>query len=323
MYDLSTIGDIKLDTFIQIPKASVLCKYKDTSCELCIAHGKKIPVDQIESQIAGSAPNVGIALSRMGKKSTVISVMGKDATYRQTLDFLKAENVSVKYIKAKPGEQSSFSAVLNYEGESTQLVAHTHLEIELPSKFPKTRWLHLSELGNNYKSLFREIMALTKKNDIKLSFNPGAVQVEAGDKVLFQLIKVTELLIVNRLEANQLLGLENASMEDLIVGIQKLGAKINIITDGKHGAYAVHDGARWFAEMFPGERVEATGAGDAFASGCLGAILHGLDVRDALAWGSVNAASVVGLIGPTAGLLSQTEIQEKLSKNNKYKVVNF
>lgn len=323
MFDLTTIGDIKLDTFIQVPKASVLCKYREQTCELCVAHGKKIPVDEIESQIAGSAPNVAIGLARMGKRASVISVMGKDATYRQAIDFLKSERVSVKYIEVIEGESSSFSAVLNYEGESTQLAAHTHLELELPEKFPKSKWLHLSEIGSNFRSLFAEIIRLVEKEGLKLSFNPGAVQIESGEKIVFDMIAKTELLIVNRLEANQLLKKENAEMKDLLRGLQELGAKMVIITDGKKGAYASFDGASWFAEMFPGERVEATGAGDAFATGCLGALIFGYDLDKALAWGSVNAASVVGFIGPTAGLLSEDEIEERLKKSKQYRVKNY
>lgn len=323
MYDLITIGDIKLDTFIQIPSASVLCKYKEETCELCVSYGKKIPVEEIESQIAGSAPNVAIGLARMGKRAGVISTMGDDATYRDTIDFLKNEAVGTKYIESVRGERSSFSAVLNYEGESTQLVAHTKLNIKMPECFPKARYVHLSEIGNNFRELFFDLIRAIDDNDIKLSFNPGAVQIESGDRIVHDLIAKTYLLIVNRLEANQLLGIENGDMDQLLSGLTELGAEIVIITDGKKGAYASHDGARLYAKMFPGERVEATGAGDAFATGCLGALVHGKDVGEALAWGSVNAASVVNYIGPTAGLLSHSEIEERLKNEESYKVENY
>ena len=71
--------------------------------------------------------------------------------------------------------------------------------------------------------------------------------------------------------------------------------------------------------MFPGRRVEATGAGDAFTTGFLGAMIHGKTHRESLTWGAVNAASVVFHIGPTEGLLTHTQIRKQLRERPKYK----
>jgi sugar/nucleoside kinase (ribokinase family) len=71
--------------------------------------------------------------------------------------------------------------------------------------------------------------------------------------------------------------------------------------------------------MFPGKRLEATGAGDAFATGFLGALLKGKNHAEALRWASVDAASVVMSVGPTAGLLTQTEIQTRLKARKSFK----
>ena len=76
MYDLITIGDIKLDTFVVLDGNGQQCSLKMPEAKLCLDYGAKIDVQVVDSQIAGSAPNVAIGLARMKKKTAVLSVMG-------------------------------------------------------------------------------------------------------------------------------------------------------------------------------------------------------------------------------------------------------
>ncbi len=318
MYDLVTIGDIKLDTFIVIPDASVRCNLEKKACKLCIEYGKKIPVDEIRSQIAGSAPNVAISLAKMRKKTAVVSVMGKDITYHQTLEFLKAHKVSTRYIKTN-NHKSSFAAVLNFKGESTQLVSHGNAEFRFPKTSPKSRWIHVSELGGGYEKLYVDLESCAKRRGTKLSVNPGEIQIRERKRELMNLLKCTELLFLNRREAKLLLKTKTDDVRTIMEKLKGLGPSYVIVTDGKQGAYA-YDGTQLdYAPMFPGKRKEATGAGDAFAAGFLGAMIYGRPHREALMWGSVNAASVVQFVGPTEGLLTHTEIKRQLKARPRYK----
>jgi ribokinase len=66
--------------------------------------------------------------------------------------------------------------------------------------------------------------------------------------------------------------------------------------------------------MYPGEVVERTGAGDAFAAGFLAAAQRAQGLPDSMLWGSINASSVVSHIGSQAGLLKKDEMEEFLKK---------
>jgi sugar/nucleoside kinase (ribokinase family) len=92
-----------------------------------------------------------------------------------------------------------------------------------------------------------------------------------------------------------------------------------VITDGKNGAYSFDGQELLHCPIFPGKLVEATGAGDAFATGYLGALMSGQLHDEALRWGAVNSASVIGKVGPTAGLLTATEIRTRLKKHPGFK----
>lgn len=320
MYDIFTIGGIKLDTFVLIPDASVHCELKDQNCKLCIDYGKKNPVKDIDIQIAGSAPNVAIGIRKMRKTSAVYSEMGKDFIHKMAQNFLQKHKVETKYVKAS-GEDSGFAAVLNYKGESTQLVKQSSTEYHLPTSLPQTAWIHISELGKGYTKLYKELIEAKPKKKFHLSFNPGAVQIKEAKRDLYQLLKITDILFVNRLEALHLIKqpANHVAIQTIMEELFKLGPKYVVVTDGRDGAYA-YDGEQLdYAPMFPGKRVEATGAGDSFTTGFLGAIMHGKTHAEGLKWGSVNAASVVQYIGPTAGLLSHTEIKKRLKNRPSYK----
>jgi sugar/nucleoside kinase (ribokinase family) len=320
MYDILTIGGIKMDTFILIPEATVNCQLKMPECQLCIDYGKKIPVPDIDVQVAGSAPNVAIGIAKMKKTSAVYSQMGKDIFHPIAIEFLQKNNVETKYVKALAGSDSGFAAVLNFKGESTQLVKQNGKAYHLPKRLPKTKWIHVSELGHGYEKLYKELIAAKKEKRFQISFNPGAVQINERKKDLFRLIKITDVLFLNRAEAETLTDvIEKTEIHRLMSELFKLGPKYIVVTDGKNGAYAYNGEQLDFAPMFPGARVEATGAGDAFTTGFLGAIMHEKKHDCGLRWGSVNAASVVHSIGPTKGLLSHHQIKKRLREHPNYK----
>jgi sugar/nucleoside kinase (ribokinase family) len=181
--------------------------------------------------------------------------------------------------------------------------------------------VHLSELGAEYSSIFEKIMSEKKKHNFFLSFNPGAVQIDEKASILFDILKVTDLLFVNKLEARIICNAMQAEIPELLDSLSKKIAGHVIITDGKEGAYAYDRRMKYHAPMFPGERVEATGAGDAFSSGVLAALIQKKSLQDALAWGSIDAASAVQFLGPTEGLLTTKGLEASAHEHEDYRVI--
>lgn len=323
MYHLIAIGDTKLDTFVVLDQASLQCQLKMPDCLLCLEYGAKIAVSVVDSQVAGSAPNVAVGLARQGRKTGVISNMGLDMTRDLAIKHLKKENVESRYIHVAKNEPSSYSVVLNYKGDRTILTSHIRHVYHLPPHLPKTIWVHVGEMGHGYEPVYRSIAARSRHDGMKVSLNPGSVQLEKQDPVIFELIKETDVLFVNREEARMLTGSMSIEIHHLAPALLKLGCKETVITDGKNGSYHFDGTAILFCPIFPGEAVETTGAGDSFVTGFLGARLAGLSAGDGMRWGSVNAASVVAHVGPTKGLLSQAQIKARLQKAKSFKVKTF
>lgn len=320
MLDLLTVGDIKLDTFLLLPDASVMCDLKMPECKLCVTYGKKIPVTTMRSQIAGTAPNVAIGVAKFGKKTGVVSIMGNDDIHEHAKRFLATHKVDTTHVLGKRGVHSSAATILSYKGESTQFVDHVDVEYRLPERTKHAEWLHISELGDGYAKLYNDAIATKKRHGTRISCNPGTVQLRDAKTALFDLLRVTDVLFLNMNEARALLSISHEeSIHGVMAGLRQLGPQYVVVTDGQHGAYAFDGETIAFAPMFPGKRVEATGAGDAFSSGFLGALLRGKSHVDALKYGSANAASVVGFVGPTLGLLTFAELTKAINAHKTYR----
>lgn len=316
-----TLGDIKHDTFVEVPEASLLCKKHEPSCRMSFAYGEKIPVGAFFSQIAGTAANVAVGLTRLGHSAGVISSIGTDYDAERALDFLREHHIETAYITQKNAYRMTHAMVLNFQGESTQLVAHNPTKHAFPKKLPAPDLLHIAEIGNGYTKVFKDILAFHKKTGVPLSINPGVVQIKERSRELLALIRASGVLFVNLREASMLTKLSpSSSPSQFLSSLLKLGPKIVIATDGGNGAYAAHKNDMFFAPAFPALRKEATGAGDAFSAGVLGALLHKKPLSEALAWGAINGASVVEYIGPTAGLLRAREITQRLGEKESYRV---
>lgn len=310
-----TLGDIKRDTFVAVPDASLLCAKQNTACRLCFSYGEKISAGAFFSQIAGTAPNVAIGLKKLGHETSVVSTVGRDRDGDDAEAFLREADVGTEYLFRKPHAIMTHAVVLNFQGESTQLVAHNDTKHVFPKKLPRADLLHISEIGNGYKTLFRDILSYHKKSGTPLSINPGTVQLRERSREFCALLKICRVLFVNKKEAAALTTLPpSSSPQKLLRSLLALGPHTAVLTDGVHGAYAANQRQSFFSPAFSAIQKDATGAGDAFSVGVLGALLAKKPVAEALLWGAANSASVVEYIGPTAGLLSVKEIRRRMRR---------
>ena len=87
------------------------------------------------------------------------------------------------------------------------------------------------------------------------------------------------------------------------------GPKTVVITDGPQGAYVNNAVLNIWCPIYKVHVVERTGVGDAFGTGFLAALINGKEIKEAMKWGMVNAASVAMKVGAQAGLLTRQAIE--------------
>lgn len=321
MFDIIVIGDTTLDTFLQLDPAEVrvMCTLNKEDCELCLRYADKIPVQEIHDSIAGNAANAAVAASRLGLASTIWTIMGDDDTGTRAFEKLKKEKVNLDYFEIVKGHRSNASTVINIEGERTILIYHEPKIYHLP-KLEKAKWVYLTSMSQGSEVMFDDLISYLNDSGAKLVYQPGTFQLRLGAIRAKKILQQCEILVVNKEEAVEYAQYKNHDIGPLIDAVHKLGPKIVVVTDGTAGAYASDGKQIWFLDIIKEiPRIEATGAGDAFASAFTTAIASGHSVPEAMRWGSFNSSGVIQKIGPQAGILTKKEMQDWARKYTNYK----
>lgn len=326
MRDVVCVGDATIDAFLSIHEASLHCRLNEKDCELCqvpdgtwlcLKYGEKIPVDSFKLSLGGIAGNVSVGLSRMGLKSALCAEIGDDELSQKIENDLKKENVNTELLLKTKGETASLAIGINFKGERTLLVGHVKRKHNFNFDGVSARWLYLGGLGEEWQEPYKKVLDYAQKNNLRLAFTPGSSQLEELNETAFEVLKKTEVLLVNKTEGEVIGKKRNEQENDpskILVQLQQLGPKIVVITDGKNGSLAIDkDGKVYSLGIFPCNVVEKTGAGDAYASGFLGAVLSEKNVEEAMRWGAVNASSVIEHVGAQKGLLTKEEIEQRMT----------
>lgn len=317
-YDMVSIGDTTIDAFIEIHEASVHCDVNHADCQLCLSYANKIPYDNLTLLPAGNSTNNAVGTARLGLKNAFIAAVGDDNQGQNIITELKKEGVDTQYIKINKGAKTNFHFVLVYKSERTILIKHNKFEYNLPFDL-STKWIYFSSMASGTEDFHKKLeQYLTRNPNVKLSFNPGTFQMRMGKKIL-GVYKKSEILFLNREEAQLVTSTESRDIKVLIKKMHGMGAKIAVITDGPEGSYASDGKKIWTMSSFDGPKVETTGAGDAYATAFTAAIFYGRPVSEAMLWGTVNGGNVVQHVGPHKGLQTKEQIEAYLKKNKNFR----
>lgn len=319
MLDILCIGDAKIDILLQIPDEDPHFSLDEAKNNLQISYGRKISIENYIKTLGGNACNAAVGLARLGSNTGLCAEIGTDEFSNFILNSLVKENINTNFILQDKIKQTSFSVCINYKGERTLLSEHIKRDHNFNFEATSANFLYLTSLGPVWENIYQKVYDFTKNKELTLAFNPGTLQVKSKERIVKELISISNYLFVNREEAEILLYgkdvnllSEQKEIKKLLFGLKSLGAKIVIITDSKNGSY-VYNGINIFhLEILKSKVVDKTGAGDAYNAGFISAILQNKDIKRAMTWATLNAASVVEKIGAQEGLLNQEELLEKL-----------
>lgn len=312
MIDLVTIGDTQHDTFLLLNdhEAHVVCKLNTDDCEICFNYADKIPVDSVHRSVAGNAANVAVSGSRLGLQTMIWTVLGDDPLGQDALQTFGREKVNTDFATVEKGTASNVSTIINIFGERTILVYHHPRTYKVP-ELPEAKYYYITSMAPGSESAFDDLAQLAARNHTKLVFQPGTHQLRIGPEQARILLAHIEIIFMNLQEAQQYTKSQSTDPRALLEALRKLGPRIVVVTDGTHGSYC-SDGevALKMGIVEEAPRVEATGAGDGYASGFTAARIRGKTLEDAMRWGNYNSSAVIGKIGPQAGLLKIEDMRE-------------
>lgn len=319
--DVISIGDIVTDAFIKLFDDQAKSYEDDQGKWLAMPFGTKLPFDHAEViEAVGNASNAAVAFARLGLNSALVANVGSDPHGRDMISALHKNNVDSRFVRINPDKKSNYHYVLWYKEERTILIKHEDYDYHWPHLTPAEtpKWVYFSSVSEHAIDYHDQVSDwLDEHPEVKLAFQPGTFQMEAGAERLKRIYQRTEILILNREEAVTVGGGNHEDVHDLINKLHDLGPKIVVVTDGPNGAYA-SDGQQTLSMPLypdPAPPIDRTGAGDAFASTLVAALIKGNNIEGALQWAPINSMNVVQKVGAQAGLLTEAEI-DQLLKNS-------
>lgn len=319
--DVLAVGDIVTDVFIKLIDDEAWT-YTDEHDQkvLAMKFGMKLPFDHTEIlEAVGNAANAAVSFSRLGLNTAFETNVGGDQTGRNMIHQLNSEKVDHRFVHINPDKLSNTHYVLWYKEERTILIKHEVYDYHWPHFRPEEvpKWIYFSSISDHALPYHDQMADWLEKNpDVKLAFQPGTFQMEAGVERLKRLYARTEVVVLNREEAVLVTGGDYDNVHGLIDSLHSYGPKIVVITDGPAGAYASDGKERLKMPLYPDPAppYERTGAGDAFASTFVAALAKGHNLESALQWAPINSMSVVQKTGAQAGLLDEHGLEEWLKK---------
>ncbi|MEK7530898.1 MAG: carbohydrate kinase family protein [Patescibacteria group bacterium] len=318
--DFVAVGDTVVDDFIKLKDAHVNCRINNEDCEICMRFGDKVPFES--STIiygVGNAANAAVCAARLGLSSGFVSNTGADLNGDKILEYFKTENVDTTHVVQHINIPTNYHYVLWYTDERTILINHHAYPYQFPVDLPEPKTIYLSSLAGGTESYHDDVATYLEVHPKTFfAFQPGTFQIKLGTDRLKRLYVRADLYVVNKEEAQRVLGLPDTmdDVEVLAKGLRALGLKTIIITDDKNGAYALEGESFFHLPMYkdPNPPIERTGAGDAFASTVAAYMtMGGVPLKDAMQRGLINAAYVVQDIGAQRGLQKKEKLDSLFS----------
>lgn len=312
-----SIGGATYDLFVRLAETATCEEGQKRMFALPL--GEKVHVDAVIETCGGGASNTSVGLARLGCAALFEGVIGSDLWGQRLIANLQKEGVDTQYALIVENEVSSFSIILSALGGERVILytpganAHLHKSNFDREIAEQMDWVYLNHIQESAHDIQEDIVEMLSQERPKLTWNPGGRQIAAGFEADMnkRLLPFTDLLLLNYEEA---LGFTHSrTLDEALARLVQSGARRICVTDGKRGVTAT-DGTMHY--QCPCDEtvsvVDATGAGDAFGTGTTWALLGGLPFSSALIAGTLNAASVIGALGAQQGLLTETDMQERL-----------
>lgn len=316
MYDVITVGSATVDALVRTEFSEMV---HGQHKEECIAYpvGAKILMKELILTVGGGGTNSAVSLSRLGHKVAFLGKIGLKENSRRVVNQLRKENVDISLIIRSKTGRTGYSIVLDSKKHDRTILifrgSNNDLRFnEISLNKLKTKWFYFSSMiGTSFKTL-EKIASYAAKNNIKISFNISSYLAKKGKKHLKSILKKTNSLVLNKEEAELLVG--KGDIKNIFKKINMLGPKTIAITDGSKGVYVHEKGHIYHGKSHNIAVIETTGAGDAFASSFLSGIMRKNDIEFALKLGITNAESVIQHHGAKEKLLKYNEALKIMKK---------
>jgi sugar/nucleoside kinase (ribokinase family) len=323
MFDVITIGSAVRDVFARTGDIQTIDNKKFVAGEAaCFALGSKLNLDDVQFSVGGGAINTAVTFANQGFKTAVISLVGKDPEGMHIKDKALAYGIHCDFLAEDKNYTTSFSFVLSLLDGSRSVFrykgASWHLQDKhIPWTEFRAKWLYINHMAGESAHVLPKLLEQAKSKGIQIAWNPGSTQLE-NPQELQKLMGYADLFIVNQEEASQIVDIPFQKKKQIFKKLDQLVQGKVIMTKGKKGVDISNGKTLWSAGVLSldkNEIIDRTGAGDAFGSGFVAALMKKpSDIEHAIQFASANATGVLTKWGANHGLLKKADLPTKYGK---------
>ena len=247
-------------------------------------------------KLGGKGGNQAIAVSFNGVSVKLISAVGKDNFSQYILESLKKKNIDIKYIQQLENCNSGMSvAISDKNGDyGAVIVSGANLNINTDILSDVNLWSDIkilmlqNEIDENVNI---QAAKKAKENGVKIFYNAAPAK-----KINLDLYKFIDVLLVNTVEAGDIIEKKIVDIEDIKTASKILSNKVPIVivSAGEKGVVLCEKNKTPI--HFEGLKVQVTsthGAGDTFAGTFCSAFALGKNLEESVKIANKKASEFI------------------------------
>jgi len=249
----------------------------------------------------GSTANVAVGLAKLGVRCGIVCRVGRDRYGELLVRSLERSGVDTSRVLVGSGRTARTLVIIDGEGRRAIISLGGEAIVESVEEVDLSYVLNADVLyiGEALPRVAEEVARAARREGLTVIYSPGGLFTALGVKGLKGVVRLTDILIVSRVELAKLVPTA-PNLEEGLRELSGLGPDVIVVTLGSEGslAYRASDGAVILRKAFRVNVKDTTGAGDAFTAGFMYGIIKGLDIGDSLTLGNAVAALKITRLGP-------------------------
>ncbi|MDR0871130.1 MAG: carbohydrate kinase family protein [Planctomycetaceae bacterium] len=314
---------------------SCLCSgilFADIAC-YPISHnpqeGELVPTEKIELNLGGCASNAAFALAKLGAPVTLAGCVSDDALSDFVVRAVSVPLINSDFLQRVPGMCPGTAMHINVQNQDRRFITTTGANDKFifdDTLFDFVKTAAPNPAGRKVLYIGGFFMLRGLENLRSIEFLQAAREhgwtivldvVLNGQRdywhILEPFLPLADFFMPNEHEGEKITGCADPYEQAKV--FRNVGAKTVIITQGSVGTLCFSDADNFRSGVYPIEYISGSGSGDAFCAGFIAAQLEGLDLRNAVRWGSAVGASSVRGISTTGTVFNREELLTFLGKH--------
>ena len=301
-FDVVVVGKANMDFLVRGPRLP--------------GPGMSVNGDAFQEAPGGKGANQAVGAARLGARVALVAHVGDDVRGASVRAALEREGVDVGWVSrdataatgvalcqvARSGEKQ----ILSYAGANALLTA---AHVRAAASAIGSAKVVLCQLGVPIDAVM-EAVRMAKAAGAQAMLDPGPPAPLPNE-----LIAMLDVIRPNTSEAQILTGIvvrDRLTAREAARDLLRRGAKVAAVQAGEHGDLLVWNEVESWLPRFEVSRVDATGAGDAFASAFAVALAEGWPLEDVGPFASAAAALATTKLGAQASLPTRPAVLQLL-----------